>query len=152
MTGNRCKTRVRFQTFKPEGHRTQRIKRGGKVAQDHMDHAFDKIAFNCCIRTPFNTHGSGATAPAQQHVNDGINQGRVNGQKTIVVPFFRLEHTQHCRQRDRVKVIPKTQRQDVIKRHFNVVRCEVTKRRRHHTYEAVKHHLKHRQTFISHHR
>ena len=144
--------RIGLQPLETEGHRRQRIEGSGKVVQHDRDHALDQVALDRGVGAAFDPHGRGAAAAAQQHVDDRVDQGAVDGQQAVVVPFLGLEHGQHGRQRDRIQIVAEARRGDAVEADLDVVRGEVAQRGRHHAHQPVEHHLEHRQALVGHHR
>ena len=93
-----------------------------------------------------------AAPPAEQHVDDRIDQARIDRGEAEIVPLLGLEHGQDRRQRDRIEIVAEAHRGDAVERDFDVVGSEIAQGGRHQPHQAVEHDLEHRQAFVGHHR
>ena len=93
-----------------------------------------------------------AAPAAEQHVDDRIDQARIDGDEAEIVPLLGLEHREDGRQRDRVEIVAEAHRGDAVERNFDVVGGEIAQRRRHQPDEPVEDDLQHRQTLVGDHR
>jgi len=75
-----------------EFHRRQRLERQLRIGQHHLDHALDEIGFDRRVRAAFDPNRGLAAPPAQQHVDDRIDQAGIDRHQAEIVPFLRLEH------------------------------------------------------------
>ena len=90
--------------------------------------------------------------PPKQHVDDRIDQVRVDGEQAGIVPLLGLEHAEDGGQRDGVEVIAEPHRGDAVERHFDVVGGEIAQARRHQPDQPVEDDFQHRQALVGDHR
>jgi hypothetical protein len=71
-----------------------------RIIQHDFDHARDQHALDRRIRAAFERACRAAAATAEQHVDDRIDQIRVDGREAEIVELLRAEHGNNCRQRN----------------------------------------------------
>jgi hypothetical protein len=89
-----------------------------------------------------------AAPPAQQHVDDRIDQVGIDRQQAVIVQLLGPEHRQDRRQRDGVQIVAEPDRRDVVEADLDVVGGEVAQRGRHQPDQPVKDDLQHRQPLV----
>ena len=72
------------------------------------------------IGTAFDPDGLLAAAAAEQHIDDRIDQARVDRDEPEIVPLLRLEHGEDGRQRNRVEIIAEPYRGDAVERNLDL--------------------------------
>jgi hypothetical protein len=122
------------------------------VGQHDFDHALDEIGLDRRVGPAFDADRGLPAAAAEQHVDDRVDQARVDGDQPEIVPLLGLEHAEDRGQRNRIEIIAEAHRCDAVERNFNVVGREVAQARRHQPHETVEDDLEHRQALVRDHR
>ncbi len=146
--GDGGEARIGLQPVQVEGDGRQGFEGQAGVVQHHLHHPLHQHPFDRGVGAPLDPQGRRAATPAQQHVDDRIDQIGIDRQQTIVVQFLGPEDRQDRRQRDRVQIVAEADRRNIVKRHLDIVRSEVPQRGRHQPHQAVEHDLQHRQAFV----
>ena len=118
------------------------------VGQHHLDHPLHQHPLDGGVGPALDAHGRGAAPPAEQHVDDRIDQVGVDRQQAVVVQLLGAEHRQDRRQRDRVQIVAEADRGDVVEADLDVVGGEVAQGGRHQPHQAVEDDLEHRQALV----
>ncbi len=143
---------MRSLTRIAEIDRRQRFKGGAHVLQDHFDHALNQGAFDGGVGASFDAHRRRAAAPAQKHVDDGIDQVGIHREKPVIVELAGMEHRQDRGQGNGIEIIAEADRSDRIQADFDIVAGEIAQGCGHQPHQAVEDDFQHRQAFIGHQR
>ena len=149
---NGGEARIGLQPVDVELHRRQRPERQLGVGQHDLDHALDQIGLDRGVRPALDADRGLAAAAAEQHVDDRIDQVRIDRDEAEILPLLGLEHAEDGRQRNRIEIVAEPHRGDAVERHFDVVGGEIAQRRRHQPDQPVEDDLQHRQALVGDHR